>query len=795
MFPLIYTLWVAGVITTSLAILSLNDLSFKTSLGAMLFGIVGAAIVFAIIALVDRAVYKHFLKKYLKDKRDDQEEVDSDRKQRSKIRWINRLAFWSQIATLLCVFLLGYIVLIGLPYILFGLTIDDVTAYFTETEAGQFMMIQMVSMLPMWLILPFIYFFAFYGPFVIKVLIFDTKTTLPGSAKFNVKREDIVGQDQVIDKVDGKLQNVRNRAQLRKYGKKPDRGVLLVGPPGTGKTLTLKYLAGKYLFPLIQVQSTIARQTFVGVSVIAMWIVQWRTTRIARKYDGAVVLFDEVDVIARSRDNVSGNQSFISRLVSQVPVFGGNDDSATVVLMTWMDGIDITSPIPYRFFRGIVNTFLDASFVDEFILMPLWNVIFALPLNTMLNTLRIPKKMRLPFIFEPPRVPAWQISGDDGVFFIGTTNRPHTLDMALRRENRFGPVLLYYDLPDEEGRLAYINYLLKKTPHSQELDKLEIRTLLARMSEGLAQANILYIFDDAFRRKSNETPKDAEIKITLEDVIESRDMLRHGIAKIPRLSLLNQSRRVAIHEGGHAAITWEVSGDKVILIHLSAKHRGASYGRVESMPVTPVDIRTQTDLEAWLRISLASYATERNIFGEPTTGVAGDLGMATLLATEMVEFWAMMPRDCSDADMEKYRKIGRKLVSWRRARSIAVQNHIEYSPFIRDIFGEEEFLNPEFGEKFIESLSDDKKAEIQILLGQAYVFDDIFVKLNRNVIEDVAKRLEEEDWEIRGEKLLRLYNELKEGGALEVKHVLAPPSSDADWPVLETKDPFYRGNR
>lgn len=790
MFLPLYAILVAGVITGSFATFLGMGLNFGTSLLMIFLGLAGAI---AINYLVNLLLLKSLNSKFKATDPSLNEEG-----QRRKIRWVNRKGFWSTILTRLIFLTVVYFVMLGIPYLLFDLTLGDIKSYLLETQAGQMMMIQLGSILPIWFILPFIYFFAFYGPFVLKVLLFDMKVTEPGSAKFNVRRSDILGQDEVIDELEGMVQSVVDREKLREVGRKPDRGVLLVGPPGTGKTHTLKYLASAFGFALVQVQSTIARQTFIGVSVIAMWIVQWIATRLSRKYGGAVVLIDEIDVIAQSRSEVvtRAAPSWASRLISHIPAFGGADDSATVVLMTWMDGIDTTSPFWYRILRSRVNTLLDATFVDEFLFVPVWNILIALPVNFALRIARISSGTRLPYLREPPRIPAWQVSGDDGIFFIGTTNRPQIIDPAMMRQGRFSPVLLYYDLPDEEGRLAYINYLLRKTNHEQEIDLPENRLMIARLTEGLAQANILFVTETAWKRKRNLLRKedrftsDAEIKIDLEDIREARDMLVHGIAKYPRSSRIEEMRKVSIHEAGHFAITKKVSGETVIPSHLSAKRRGRSYGRAEVLPATPVDIRPRRFFEERLRVSLVSHATENRIFGENTTGVTGDLGAATLIAVQMTEFWGMGPRECTKKEREQYQKIGRKLVSWKYATNIATSNHIEYSPWVRGKFGDDAFLNPQFGETLINAIPNSRKQDIEVLLGQAYVYCDLFVRKNKEVILAVAKRLEDAGWELGGEKLQSLYQELGEEGPLKLQKVL-PPSTKEDWPNLETKDLFY----
>jgi AAA+ superfamily predicted ATPase len=116
---------------------------------------------------------------------------------------------------------------------------------------------------------------------------------------------------------------------LKRHGVTPPRGVLLVGPPGTGKTLLAKALANK----------TNAKFYHVKVSdVLTMWYGESeanvsRIFDLAKENSPAVIFFDEIDALGRSRGYFGGG--------------GGDSVSSKVVnsLCQNMDGLEELSGV------------------------------------------------------------------------------------------------------------------------------------------------------------------------------------------------------------------------------------------------------------------------------------------------------------------------------------------------------------------------------------------------------------------------------------------------------------------
>jgi transitional endoplasmic reticulum ATPase len=102
-------------------------------------------------------------------------------------------------------------------------------------------------------------------------------------------------------------------------------------------------------------------------------------------------------------------------------------------------------------------------------------------------------------------------SGDDGVFIIGATNRPNSIDPAILRAGRLDKHI-YIPPPDFDARERMFKLYLEKRPIEIGLEYFEI----AKLTENYVSSDIKFICDQASRNalKSNS-------KITLEILIST----------------------------------------------------------------------------------------------------------------------------------------------------------------------------------------------------------------------------------------------------------------------------------
>lgn len=110
--------------------------------------------------------------------------------------------------------------------------------------------------------------------------------------------EDVGGQDQAKIELETICLAVRDPAAFSAWGARPPRGVLLFGPPGTGKTMLARALARESGARFIHVRAT---------DVVSKWYGEGER-RLQEAFDWArrerpsVLFFDEIDALARARE-------------------------------------------------------------------------------------------------------------------------------------------------------------------------------------------------------------------------------------------------------------------------------------------------------------------------------------------------------------------------------------------------------------------------------------------------------------------------------------------------------------
>ncbi|HET8562120.1 MAG TPA: ATP-binding protein [Marmoricola sp.] len=112
----------------------------------------------------------------------------------------------------------------------------------------------------------------------------------------------------------------RHRTVLREAGQHLKRGLLLYGPPGVGKTHTVRYLTS-------QLRDT----TIVQLSGGALHLVR-EACSIARALQPALIVVEDVDLIAEERDRYGGAGPLLFTLLNEMD--GLEEDADVVFLLT-----------------------------------------------------------------------------------------------------------------------------------------------------------------------------------------------------------------------------------------------------------------------------------------------------------------------------------------------------------------------------------------------------------------------------------------------------------------------------
>ncbi len=135
-------------------------------------------------------------------------------------------------------------------------------------------------------------------------------------------REDLVLPGDVLEAVEAHVIGIaRHRSRLVASGQHLKRGVLLHGPPGTGKTHTLRYLMSRLTDATVVMLSGNALQ-FIAPAV-----------SIARALHPALVIVEDVDLIAENRGMHPGQHPLLFQLLNEIDGLG-EDADVTFLLTT-----------------------------------------------------------------------------------------------------------------------------------------------------------------------------------------------------------------------------------------------------------------------------------------------------------------------------------------------------------------------------------------------------------------------------------------------------------------------------
>jgi hypothetical protein len=134
---------------------------------------------------------------------------------------------------------------------------------------------------------------------------------------------DVVLPDGVLETIERHVvRSSGQSARLKAHGQHLKRGLLLYGPPGTGKTHTVRYLMGR-----------LQESTVIVLSGVAMLRFLRNATALARRLEPAVIVVEDVDLVAQDRHFSSSGLPALFELLNEMDGIGSDAD-VTFVLTT-----------------------------------------------------------------------------------------------------------------------------------------------------------------------------------------------------------------------------------------------------------------------------------------------------------------------------------------------------------------------------------------------------------------------------------------------------------------------------
>ena len=219
----------------------------------------------------------------------------------------------------------------------------------------------------------------------------------------------------------------------------------------------------------------------------------------------------------------------------------------------------------------------------------------------------------------------------DQVIVIAATNRTDVLDPALTRPGRFDRTI-NVPLPDLKGRYEILGIYAEKVETGPDVDLKR----LARGTPMFSGADLEAIVNEA---AISATLADKDF-VEQEDLEEARDKVRWGRARRSRVVDEQEKAISAYHEAGHALVQVLVP-DADPLHKVSIIPRGRMGGATFTLPEKDRYLYTKKYCHARLRILLGGRVAEEVVFGDVSSGAAGDIAQVTDLARMMVVDWGM----------------------------------------------------------------------------------------------------------------------------------------------------------
>ena len=219
---------------------------------------------------------------------------------------------------------------------------------------------------------------------------------------------------------------------------------------------------------------------------------------------------------------------------------------------------------------------------------------------------------------------------NSGIIVIAATNRADILDKALLRAGRFDRQI-HVDLPDLNERKEIFGVHLRplKLDPSVDVDT------LSRQTPGFSGADIANVCNEAALIAARNKKK----AVDKQDFLDAIDRIIGGLEKKTKVMTQKEKEAIAIHEAGHATISWFLEHANP-LIKVTIVPRGRALGAAWYMPEER-QITTKEQMLDEMCATLGGRAAEECFIGHVSTGAMNDLERVTKQAYAMVAYAGM----------------------------------------------------------------------------------------------------------------------------------------------------------
>ena len=219
---------------------------------------------------------------------------------------------------------------------------------------------------------------------------------------------------------------------------------------------------------------------------------------------------------------------------------------------------------------------------------------------------------------------------NSGVIILAATNRVDILDKALLRAGRFDRQI-YVDLPDLNERKEVFGVHLRPL----KLDNTVDVDLLARQTPGFSGADIANVCNEA----ALIAARHSKPSVGKDDFLAAIDRIVGGLEKKTKVMTAAEKRAIALHEAGHATISWFLEHANP-LIKVTIVPRGRALGAAWYLPEER-QVTTKEQMLDEMCATLGGRAAEEVFIGHISTGAMNDLERVTKQAYGMIAYAGM----------------------------------------------------------------------------------------------------------------------------------------------------------
>lgn len=455
-------------------------------------------------------------------------------------------------------------------------------------------------------------------------------------ADIQTRFTDVWGQDHVLERVKENIIFLENPELVEDRGGYVPGGLLLWGPPGTGKTLMAEAVAGETGKPYVFVDPGAFINMFMGVGILKVKALFRKLRKLAVRYGGVIVFFDEADSLgnrglAAQGGGSPGGQRSTSPFATAFHGSGCHGFSYLSADMQWRLARQAAAGQPADEQDEPPRTRRNLQMIGGMMNGNGGGMGTLQALLTELSGLKKPRGIFNRFVRRalgmkqkpPPRY---------RILVMMATNMPEALDEALLRPGRIDRIYKV-GYPSKAGRVrTYLGYL-SKVKHEltdEQVDK------LATITPYATGATIKDLVNEALITAI----RDGRDVITWRDVIKAKQLKELGPPE--DVEYIERERHaVAVHEACHALVAYRTR--QHMEIDIATIEKGGNYlGMVASIPPEDQFTRWRSEYETDILVSLASLAGERMFFdSDSSSGVSGDLEQATAVASFMEGYWGM----------------------------------------------------------------------------------------------------------------------------------------------------------